>query len=265
MSSDTGTPRLVGLDGLSLKCPLVFMEFPFFQVTKEKILTHENWSYISKRNNRVRKLMIELQPTVSGLPTIYDLNVVIFLCSQIVLLNDRGLEVADWVRFNPNKLFEFTRRTSGGTKYKGLQASLSRLAGTLITTNVVSDQYLHKNEFHLIDAWKCVSCLETGRMLHIEIKLSAWLLSQFDGKKIKTLSSNYFSITKPFTRRLYLIFAKHAGQTAEWKISIEKLHSKHGYRGSKKSFKHKLANFDTASIGFVVRSLPNEIISISRL
>ena len=187
-----------------------------------------------------------------------------FLTAQLLFAKDHGRAIDGWARFHPNKYFEFSKQGRESARYGRLEKTLSRLVGTLIRTNVYSEEFEALQEFHIIDAWRAVRNKKTGRMLCCEVKISDWLSSQIMNERVITLSTQYFEISSPFEKRLYLIFSKHVGQSAVWKITLEKLHQKHGRQGEFKRFKRELNSLNGLILGYRFEVNKNGIVEVRK-
>lgn len=265
MADKIHTHTLIGIDGISPKVPMDFMEFPIFHPSKDVLKDTLEWEYVSSINKKKRLVTITASPTICGRPNIYDLDLIMFFTSQILFLNDRGTRLSGWLRFHPNKYFEFAGKSNAGSKYQCVQKSLGRLCGTLISTNIYSENFECKKEFHIIEEWGCVRNTRTGRLSHIKVKPSEWLYDLILSTDVKTIDSSYFKISSPFIRRLTLIFTKHLGKKHVFNIGVEKLFKKHGSGGKIKNFRHKLKQLNNdEGNGFKFKILVNKSVDVRR-
>ncbi|MBA4151578.1 MAG: plasmid replication initiator, partial [Acinetobacter sp.] len=76
-----------------------------------------------------------------------------------------------------------------------------------------------------------------GRLIACEVVLSPWVFNAIKHKEVLTLHRDYFRLRKPLERRIYELARKFCGQQAEWKISLQLLHTKSGSRGDEKEFR----------------------------
>jgi len=210
------------------------MEHPFYSLSKKpetSIRRYENngnW--------------LEVIPSVKGLATIYDKDILIYAISQIMAKINRGEEVNKEdnkrVRINTRELLMFTNRGTAGKDYKALQEGLERIRGTTITTNIKTGDEEQTDTFGLIDAHSIrrKNGLD-GRLLWCEIKLSDWVFNAIEANEVLTLNRDYFRLRKPMERRVYEIARKHCGQQKQWSISLELLHKKSGSQGVLNKFR----------------------------
>ncbi|MCK5591928.1 MAG: replication initiator protein A [Candidatus Pacebacteria bacterium] len=219
----------------ALKDIMPQMEHPFYALSKKpdtKIRRYEhngNW--------------LEITPSVKGLATIYDKDLLIYCISQIMEKLKRGEKVNKRVRINSKDLLIFTNRGVGGKDYKSLSEAIDRLAGTRIKTNIVTDDEVQEDNFGLINtsSIKRKNGLN-GRLLWCELELSDWVFNAIRSHEVLTLHPDYFRLRKPLERRIYEIARKHCGQQTKWSISVTLLYKKSGSRSSLRLFRQMLKN-----------------------
>lgn len=209
------------------------LEHPFFSLSKKPEL--------SVRRYEQSGSWIEITPSVKGLATIYDKDILIYCISQIMAKLRRGEAVSQRVRINSHDLLAFTNRGTAGKDYKSLVEALDRLEGTRIRTNIVTGDEEQIHGFGLIEA----SAIRRkhgldGRLLACEVKLSDWVFNAIQHNEVLTLHRDYFRLRKPIERRLYELARKHCGAQASWKASVDVLRRKSGSRSSEKEFRRSL-------------------------
>lgn len=210
-------------------------------------MEHPVFSMATKPDCAIRRYengnsFIEITPSVKGLATVHDRDVLIFCISQIIAALNDGREVSQTLRFSASDLLIATNRPTGGESYIRLRAALERLAGTIITTNITTGSTEMMDGFGLIDRFKILRETRDGKMLDLEVRLSDWVFNAINGREVLTLSRDYFRLRKPLERRLYEIARKHCGSKPEWRIGLEKLKLKCGSNSSDKEFKRMIQN-----------------------
>lgn len=216
-----------------LKDVMQHMEHPFYSLSKKPETTvkryrnGENW--------------LEITPSVKGLATIYDKDILIYCISQIMAKLKLGEQVSPRVRINSRELLIFTNRGTSGREYQSLLDALDRLEGTRIRTNIVTGDEEQIDGFGLIDA----SSIRRkhgldGRLLWCEVKLSDWVFNAIRKEEVLTLHRDYFRLRKPIERRVYEIARKHCGQQKTWRISLTKLLLKTGSQSPEKRFRQMI-------------------------
>lgn len=220
-----------------LKDVMQHMEHPFYTLSKKpetKIRRYEhngNW--------------IEIVPSVKGLATIYDKDILIYCISQIMAKLKNGESVSPRVRITSRELLIFTNRGTSGRDYMALAEALDRLDGTRIRTNIRTGDEEQWDAFGLIDAasLRRKNGLD-GRLLWCEVKLSDWVFSAIRQNEVLTLHPDYFRLRKPLERRVYEIARKHCGYQPKWRVSFEVLLKKSGSQSQMKKFKQMLRGLE---------------------
>lgn len=217
------------------KADMASMEHPVFSISTK--LDRNVRRYENGRN------FVEVIPSVKGLATVHDRDILIFCISQVMAaINDgREPDIRPTVRFKAYDLLTATNRGTDGRGYEQLRAALERLSGTRITTNVTTGSVEVLDGFGLIDRFRIVRETRDGRMQDIEVTLSEWVFNAINAREVLTLHRNYFRLRKPLERRLYEIARKHCGQATEWRIGFQKLKAKCGSYSTDKEFRRLLA------------------------
>lgn len=205
------------------------MEHPVFSISTKPDL--------KPRRYENGKNFIEINPSIKGLATIHDRDVLIFCISQIMAALNDGKEVSQTVRFAASDLLAATNRPNGGESYDRLKQALERLGGTQISTNITTGGEEVLDIFTIIDKARIIRETRGGRMQEIEITLSDWVFNAINAREVLTLSRDYFRLRRPLERRLYEIARKHCGVQREWKIGLDKLRIKCGSSSSVKEFR----------------------------
>lgn len=205
-------------------------------------MEHPVFSLATKPDTRVREYThngatITIKPSVDGLATVHDRDVLIYCISQLMAAINAGKEVTQLVRFHAFDLLVATNRNTAGSGYDQLKAALERLSGTRISTNIVTGGTEIFRTFGLIESAEIVRKTRDGRMQEIEVKLSDWVFNAIRSKEVLTLHRNYFRLRKPLERRMYELARKHCGAQAEWRISLELLQKKCGSSSTPREFR----------------------------
>ncbi len=216
-----------------LKDVMQHMEHPFYSLSKKPETTVKRY-----RNG---DHWLEITPSIKGLATIYDKDILIYCISQIMAKLKRGEVVSPRVRINSHELLIFTNRGTSGREYMSLMDALDRLEGTRIRTNIISGDEEQIDGFGLIDA----SSIRRkhgmdGRLLWCEVKLSDWVFNAIRNEEVLTLHRDYFRLRKPIERRVYELARKHCGQQKLWRVSLEKLLLKTGSQSPEKRFRQMI-------------------------
>ncbi len=205
-------------------------------------MEHPIFSLSTKPDLRIRRYehgehYVEIAPSVKGLATVHDRDVLIYCISQIMASLNANKPVSQTVKLKAYDLLLATNRMTDGRGYEGLKAALERLGGTRISTNIVTGGESVFENFGLIEKSKIVRETRDGRMQEVEIRLSDWVFNAIRAKEVLTLHRDYFRLRKPLERRMYELARKHCGQQESWSISIELLQKKCGSNSTSKEFR----------------------------
>jgi len=216
-----------------LKDVMPQMEHPFYSLSKKPETSIRRYEHNGQ--------WLQVTPSVKGLATIYDKDVLIYCISQIMAKLKNGEQVSKRVRINTRDLLIFANRGTAGKDYTALQEALERIRGTTITTNIRTGDEEQADTFGLIDS----SSIRRkhgldGRLLSCEITLSDWVFNAIRHNEVLTLHRYYFRLRKPVERRIYELARKHCGQQTSWKVSLEVLLKKSGSKSSHKEFRRAL-------------------------
>ena len=203
-----------------LKDDMASMEHPFYSLSKKPETNVRRYEQGCK--------WLEVVPSVKGLATIYDKDILIYCISQMIAKINRGEAASPYVKIVAKDLLVFINRTTGGKDYEALKDALDRLDGTRIRTNVITGGVEEHSGFGLIDSFKIQRSEKTGRILEMSVKLSDWVFRSIKHQEVLTLHRDYFRLRKPFERRMYELARKHCGVKDEWKIGLELLQKKCG-------------------------------------
>lgn len=210
-------------------------------------MEHPIFSISTKPDRRIRRYesgenFVEITPSVKGLATVHDRDVLIYGISQCIAALNQGREVNRTIRFKGYDLLLATNRPTGGESYSRLKDALERLKGTSITTNITTGDVEVIDGFGLIESFRIVRETRDGRMQDVEITLSDWVFNAIRHREVLTLHRDYFRLRKPLERRIYELARKHCGQKAEWKIGLAKLQAKCGSSSTMKEFRRLVTN-----------------------
>jgi plasmid replication initiation protein len=216
-------------DGLPFKDDMASMGYPFFSLSKK----------IDLRTIEYKKdgVHITITPSIKGLPTIFDKDVLLY-CGSLLMSEFKRLEAIGGglppktLRVSTNDLLIATNRYICGDSYDLTEKSLDRLHGVSIKTNIKTNDIEQTQAFHLIESYEFIkSHYVKDRRVALEITLSDWFYNSVIGKEVLTISRDYFRLGKSLERRLYELVRKHCGHQSEWRIAMQTLHEKSGSTG----------------------------------
>ncbi len=214
------------------KDDMASMEHPIFSLSTRpdrRILTYEN-----------KGAKVEITPSVKGLATIHDKDVMIYCISQLIAKMNAGEQPNQTLHLKAHDLLVATNRETSGDGYRRLREAFERLSGTRIVTNIETGGVEATSGFGLIDKWDIQRKTKDGRMVSVSVTLSDWMYRAVMSKSVLTLHRDYFRLRKPLERRVYEIARKHCGAQSTWKISLELLLKKCGSNSPKRVFKQMI-------------------------
>lgn len=214
------------------KDDMATMEHPVFSLA-----TRPDRRVLSYAHNGVE---ITVTPSVKGLATIHDKDVLIFCISQLMAALNAGRTLSRTLTLKAHDLLVATNRETSGDGYQRLREAFERLAGTRITTNLVTGGVEVTRGFGLIEAWEIVRRTRGGRMISVSVTLSDWLYRAVLAKSVLTLSRDYFRLRKPLERRIYELARKHCGRQDMWRVSVDTLLKKSGSASPRRVFRAML-------------------------
>jgi plasmid replication initiation protein len=214
----------------SLKDDQASMEHPMFSLAKSPDTTIRHYEHNGNT--------ITITPSVLGLPTIWDKDILIYCCSQLVEGIKQGREPKQVVQLTAYDLLICTNRSTGKRGYQLLKQALERLAGVRITTNIVTGGVRVHEGFGLLEWWRIIEKSPVdSRMVRLEVKLSDWLYRAITSLEVLTLHRDYFRLDGGMERRIYELCRKHCGHQPVWSIHLPLLHKKSGSAAPLKKFR----------------------------
>jgi plasmid replication initiation protein len=211
------------------KDDLASMEHPVFSLATKPDTRTLNYEH--------RNIKIQITPSVKGLATIFDKDLLIYCVSQVMAKKNQGKPISQNVQLQAHDLLVWTNRETSGDGYRRMVEAFERLGGTRITTNIKAGGTEITNGFGLIDSFRVVRETPTGRMSEVQVRLSDWMFKIIEGSEVLTLSRDYFRLRKPIERRIYEIARKHCGEQDSWRISLDLLQKKTGASSHGRAFK----------------------------
>ena len=241
----------------SPKSDLATMEHPLFSLA-----TRPDRRILRYAHNDVE---VTVTPSVKGRATIHDKDVLIFCVSQLMAALNAGRPTSRTLELVAHDLLSATRRETSGDGYRRLREAFERLAGTRITTNIVTGGVEVTEGFGLIEAWRIVRVSRGGRMVSVSVTLSDWLYRAVLSKSVLTLSRDYFALRRPLERRLYELCRKHCGRQNGWRISVDTLLKKTGSASPRRVFRAMLRDIAAADRlpDYTLSEAPGDIFEIA--
>lgn len=234
------------------------MEHPLFSLS-----TRPDRRVLDYAHNGVR---ITVVPSVRGLATLFDKDILIYCVSQLMAALNAGRPVSRTCRLVAHDLMLATNRETSGDGYLRLREAFERLAGTRITTNLVTGGVEVTTGFGLIETWQIIRATRGGRMVQVSVTLSDWLYRAVLSNAVLTLSRDYFRLRKPLERRVYELARKHCGRQPEWRVSIPVLWTKSGSASPVRVFRRMIRDMAAADPlpDYHIAEAPDDILQVTR-
>lgn len=216
-----------------VKVDVVSMEYPIFSLSKNP----DTRIRVYSRGGR----SVRIIPSVVGAATVFDKDILIYCISHIVRGLDAGIKVSRRIRVDVYPFLLSTHRSTGGAAYERVVDMCRRLKGTIIETNIKTNERERLEGFSLIEDYRVTAWTKNGKgALELELTLSEWLYRAVTELDILTVHHDYFSLGQALERRLYELARKHCGDKAWWEISLPLLLEKTGSSYSLRRFKQEI-------------------------
>src|SRR6478672_13760663 len=146
------------------------MAFPFFALSKNAWMKPLSYAHAN--------VTIEVRPSASGVATIYDKEIVLYIASLMAAKLEAGEDVAQDFVFTAHDLFSVTGANHSARSYQRLSEALERLQGTQIKTNIEAGGEGEEGFFSWLSEAKLhYSKTKTGekRLKAVKVRLCDWL------------------------------------------------------------------------------------------
>ena len=213
------------------------MDFPFFSLSKTPAM--ERFEY------QVDNISISIRPSDTGVATMYDKEIILYVASLMAEQISKGTYVAPTFTFATHDFFRATGVSRPSSRdYKRFLEALERLQGTQIKTNIKTGAEIDRGWFSwLSEAQVTARQLPDGTEVLgvVRVQLCNFLIRaiQRDGQ-IYSYHHNYFQLGT-IERRLYELARCHCEGNNPIEMKMETLALKVGSmmraRGFKKSVK----------------------------
>lgn len=226
-------------------------EHPIFSLTKEPDKRCLRYELPTEKGKQ--PVTIEIIPSMLGLPTVYDQDILIYCISQLVAAlddGDRWGKARRRVRFTGHSLLKALGWDPSKRGYDRIKEALIRLAGAQFITTIPTGGMVEQST-RLIDSWALAPRSdERGnpildkngrkRLEWVEVVISDWLYRAIEAREVLTIHEGYFDLA-PFEKRIYEIARKHCGRSrASWSIKLSRLQLKSGSGAPEKKFNFRM-------------------------
>ena len=211
---DSKPPAVSQRDLFRLDSPLTgeirgersLMAFPFFALAKN--------AWMKPLSYQTETVSIEVRPSASGVATIYDKEIVLYIASLMAAKLEAGEQVAQDFVFTAHDLFSVTGANHSARSYSRLSEALERLQGTQIKTNIEAGGEGEEGFFSWLSEAKLhYSRSRTGerRLKAVKVRLCDWLFRAILlDRHVLDYANAYFQLG-PVERRIYEVARSTCG------------------------------------------------------
>ncbi|MEM1381372.1 MAG: replication initiator protein A [Pseudomonadota bacterium] len=216
------------------------MAFPFFALSKGRRMQPITYAddFVS----------IEVRPSQTGVATIYDKEILLYIASLLVSQMKRQQTPSQEYSFTAHDFIRVIGGNRSARSYQRIHGALERLQGTQIKTNIEAGGEGEDGFFSWVSEAKMSYTKNadgTKRLSRVKVRLCDWLYRAIiKDQKILTYDSNYFQLS-PIERRLYELARVHCGQQRFFHIGLGKLQKKVGSEDRPAKFKAALRDVES--------------------
>ena len=241
------TPARAAGDLFRLDSPLTaeirgersLMAFPFFALAKN--------AWMKPLSYRTDRVSIEVRPSASGVATIYDKEIVLYIASLMAAKIAGGESVVQDFVFTAHDLFKVTGANHSARSYARLSEALERLQGTQIKTNIEAGGEGEEGFFSWLSEAKLQYSRSRGgerRLKAVKVRLCDWLYRAIllDGH-VLDYAAAYFQLG-PIERRIYEV--ARSGGEARMESDLGTFRLQIGYQNPLTNFRNALRQIAAA-------------------
>lgn len=185
----------------------------------------------------------------SGIATVFDQDVLLFLISALVREYDETQVVSNRPEFAAGDYYKFKGvKKYAGTQSKQLYDAIHRLQNTFV-------EYVRETSrkqvvrFNWISYFDAVTNADKSRIIKYQLEIPQTIIQSVIAHKVLTLDHSYFSLTSPIARFLYLYARKAVGRKTSFKEGIKSVYEKSAAQESLRKFTHQLKNLQGKTLG----------------
>lgn len=218
------------------KDDLASMEHPVFSLSVKPDMRELQYEHNGKR--------LRVVPSGKGLATIMDKDILLYCISKLVHAMNAGEAITPWVEMSAHEVMVATNWRTNDASYQRFEEALIRLKGTVLVTDITTQNHIQTKGFGLIDEFEVNRKNEQGelspfgRMIQVRVKVSDWTFRAVQGMEVLTINPQYFRLRRPLERRIYELARKHVGdQGHPFTIGVALLQKKVGSNSPEKKFR----------------------------
>ena len=210
------------------------MAFPFFALAKN--------AWMKPLTYNTESVSIEVRPSASGVATIYDKEIVLYIASLMAAKIEAGEEVAQDFVFTAHDLFSVTGSNHSARSYGRLSEALERLQGTQIKTNIEAGGEGEEGFFSWLSEAKLhYTKTRSGerRLKAVKVRLCDWLFRAIlRDRQVLNYAHAYFQLG-PIERRIYEV-ARSTCDTERVEVDLATFRLQIGYQNPLANFRNAL-------------------------
>jgi plasmid replication initiation protein len=210
------------------------MAFPFFALAKN--------AWMKPLAYNTESVSIEVRPSASGVATIYDKEIVLYIASLMAAKIEAGEEVEQDFVFTAHDLFSVTGSNHSARSYGRLSEALERLQGTQIKTNIEAGGEGEEGFFSWLSEAKLhYSKTRSGerRLKAVKVRLCDWLFRAIlRDRQVLNYAHAYFQLG-PIERRIYEV-ARSTCDSDRVEVDLATFRLQIGYQNPLANFRNAL-------------------------
>ena len=210
------------------------MAFPFFALAKN--------AWMKPLTYNTESVSIEVRPSASGVATIYDKEIVLYIASLMAAKIEAGEEVAQDFVFTAHDLFSVTGSNHSARSYGRLSEALERLQGTQIKTNIEAGGEGEEGFFSWLSEAKLhYTKTRSGerRLKAVKVRLCDWLFRAIlRDRQVLNYAHAYFQLG-PIERRIYEV-ARSTCDSDRVEVDLATFRLQIGYQNPLANFRNAL-------------------------
>lgn len=215
------------------------MAFPFFALAKN--------AWMKPLTYQANAVSIEVRPSASGVATIYDKEIVLYIASLMLAKIEVGETVTQDFVFTAHDLFTVTGANHSARSYGRLSEALERLQGTQIKTNIEAGGEGEEGFFSWLSEAKLHYSRTRGgerRLKAVKVRLCDWLFRAILlDRHVLDYAAAYFQLG-PIERRIYEVARSSGEERLETDLATFRLQI--GYQNPLANFRNALKQIASA-------------------
>lgn len=219
---DDNENELLLLDIIKIKSFSIDIEslkIPLFTLAKRPVTTESKF--------QINNTTVTITPSLNGQANVNDKDIWIYCISKLSQLRNENHTIPKTVKFKLTDFLKTVGRDVNGRSHDRAKDALDRLDGTRVRIEQISGKKCTTVRFGLIEGWTVIEN-QNGRMTNIQVTLPDWLIEAIQELKIRKISPNYFTLSKPLHRRIYEIACTSCNKNAKWDFKLETLRNRCG-------------------------------------